>query len=109
MNKKLEDYLDTIDHYLKPMPASERIDIVNEIKSELSELELQNDLTADEIIDKMGNPKESAKAYLFLTIRLPASQFTSLCVIYLSSAVLYLSRTCSIRPSRSAGSKGFFT
>lgn len=68
MNKKLEDYLDTIDHYLKPMPASERIDIVNEIKSELSELELQNDLTADEIIDKMGNPKELAKAYLFLSV-----------------------------------------
>lgn len=64
MNQILDAYLDKIDQYLKPMPASERIDIVKEIKSELSELELQGNLTPEEILERMGDPKELAKAYL---------------------------------------------
>ncbi len=64
MNQILDAYLNKIDQYLKPMPASERIDIVKEIKSELSELELQGNLTPEEILERMGGPKELAKAYL---------------------------------------------
>lgn len=64
MNKILDDYLEKIDKYLKPMPVSERIDIVKEIKSEMHELETQNALSAEEIIEKLGNPEELAKAYL---------------------------------------------
>lgn len=64
MNKALDDYLEKIDKYLKPMPTSERIDIVKEIKSELHELETQGALSAEEIMEKLGNPKDLAKAYL---------------------------------------------
>ena len=32
MEKKLNDYLDKVEKYLKPLPISERVDIVKEIK-----------------------------------------------------------------------------
>ena len=63
MEKILNDYLEKIEKYLKPLPVSERVDIVKEIKSEI--LELQGDgKTSKEIIERLGNPKELAKAYL---------------------------------------------
>ena len=37
MDHLLNNYLEKIDRHLKPMAASERIDIVAEIKSEMSE------------------------------------------------------------------------
>ena len=39
MNTKLEKYLDTVDKYLRPLPVSERVDIVKEIKSSILEME----------------------------------------------------------------------
>ena len=63
MEKILNDYLEKIEKYLKHLPVSERVDIVKEIKSEI--LELQGDgKTSEEIIERLGNPKELAKAYL---------------------------------------------
>ena len=63
MEKSLNDYLEKIEKNLKPLPVSERVDIVKEIKSEI--LELQGDVkTPEEILERMGNPKELAKAYL---------------------------------------------
>ena len=63
MEKILNDYLEKIEKYLRPLPVSERVDIVKEIKSEI--LELQGDgKTSEEIIERLGNPKELAKAYL---------------------------------------------
>lgn len=63
MEKVLDSYLEKIEKYLKPLPVSERIDIVKEIKSEI--LELQGvGKNADEIVERLGNPKELAKAYL---------------------------------------------
>lgn len=63
MEKNLNDYLEKIEKYLKPLPISERVDIVKEIKSEI--LELQGDgKTAEQITERLGNPKELAKAYL---------------------------------------------
>lgn len=63
MEKMLNNYLDKVDKYLRPMPASERADIVKEIQSQI--LELQDDgLSAEEIISRLGDPKELAKAYL---------------------------------------------
>lgn len=63
MEKILNDYLEKIEKYLKPLPVSERVDIVKEIKSEI--LELQGDgKTSEEIIERLGNSKELAKAYL---------------------------------------------
>lgn len=63
MNKILNDYLEKIEKYLKPLPVSERVDIVKEIESEIFELQ-RNGKTAEEIIERMGDAKELAKAYL---------------------------------------------
>ena len=63
MEKRLDDYPERIEKYLKPLPLSERMDIVKEIKSDM--LDLQRDgKTVDEIIERLGSPKELAKAYL---------------------------------------------
>lgn len=63
MEKMLNDCLEKIEKHLKPLPASERIDIVQEIKSEI--LELQGDgKSVQEIMERLGDPKELAKAYL---------------------------------------------
>ncbi len=63
MEKELNDYLENMEKYLKPIPVSERIDIINEIKSEMQELQ-RNGVTTEAIIDRLGNPKDLAKAYL---------------------------------------------
>lgn len=63
MEKTVNDYLEKIEKYLKPLPVSERVDIVKEIKSEFLELQ-GNGKTAEEIIERLGDPKELAKAYL---------------------------------------------
>lgn len=63
MEKILNGYLEKIEKYLKPLPVSERVDIVKEIKSEILELQ-SNGKTPDEIIQRLGNPKELARAYL---------------------------------------------
>ena len=59
----LNDYLEKIEKNLKPLPVSERIDIVKEIKSEILELQ-GNGKTPEEIMERMGDPRELAKAYL---------------------------------------------
>lgn len=64
MNNCLNEYLNKIDKYLKPMQASERADIINEIKSEMVELETQGKLSQEQIAERLGDPKELARAYL---------------------------------------------
>lgn len=63
MDRMLENYLEQVDRCLRPMPASERVDIVKEIKSELLELEAQG-LRAEEIAARLGAPRDLAAAYL---------------------------------------------
>lgn len=63
MEKTLNSYLEQIDKYLKPLPVSERVDIVKEMQSEILELE-HNGVAPAQIIERLGNPKELAKAYL---------------------------------------------
>ncbi len=64
MDKVMNHYLDQVDKYLKSMPTGERVDIVKEIKSEMLELEKLQGLSSEQIIERLGNPKELAKAYL---------------------------------------------
>lgn len=64
MNNYLNEYLNKIDKYLKPMQAGERADIINEIKSEIVELETEGKLSPEQITERLGDPKELAKAYL---------------------------------------------
>ncbi|GGG00176.1 hypothetical protein GCM10010912_51320 [Paenibacillus albidus] len=63
MDKIMNDYLVKIEKYLKSMSSSERLDIVKEIKSVMLELQ-NNGLSSEQIIERLGNPKELAKAYL---------------------------------------------
>ncbi|MDE5778515.1 MAG: DUF1700 domain-containing protein [Lachnospiraceae bacterium] len=63
MDKFLNEYLEQVEKCLKPLAVSERIDIVKEIKSEMVELQSEGK-TAEEIIERLGKPKELAKAYL---------------------------------------------
>ena len=63
MDRMLENYLEQVDRHLRPMPASERVDIVKEIKSELLELEAGG-LTPEEITARLGGTRELAAAYL---------------------------------------------
>lgn len=63
MDIKLEKYLESIDKHLKPLPTSERIDIVKDIKNSITEMQ-HNNLTTEQILDRLGNPKEIAKSYL---------------------------------------------
>ncbi len=67
MEKTLDNYLEKIDKFLKPMAVSERVDIVKEIQSEMLELQ-QNGISPAQIIERLGSPKELAKAYLGETI-----------------------------------------
>lgn len=67
MEQTLISYLDKIDRYLRPMSAPERADIVQEIRSEMQELAGQG-LAPEEIISRLGPPKELAAAYLENTI-----------------------------------------
>lgn len=64
MDRNLELYLDAFDKHLKSMPTSERVDIIKEIKSAMIEMESREGLTPQQIIDKLGNPKDLAQGYL---------------------------------------------
>ena len=63
MDAAFEKYLDTVDKCLKPLPTSERVDIVKEIKGSILEMESDN-LTSEQILKRLGKPKDLAKAYL---------------------------------------------
>ena len=82
MNNCLNEYLNKIDKFLKPMQAGERADIINEIKSEMVELETQGKLSPEQIIERLGDPKELAKAYLGDAISKSSSfSFRKLCAV----------------------------
>lgn len=59
----MSDYLEKMEKYLRPVAVSERADIIKEIKSEMQELQ-DNGSSAEQIVERLGNPKVLAKAYL---------------------------------------------
>ncbi len=63
MNKKFENYLKEIDRLLKPLPASERADIVKEIHGSILEMEREH-LSDQQILERLGDPSTLARAYL---------------------------------------------
>lgn len=63
MNGKLNKYQEQIDKNLRSMPVSDRVDIVQELKSEISEL-VGEGISADEITARLGDPRELARCYL---------------------------------------------
>jgi len=64
MEQLLNDYLNKVDKYLRPLPAAERADIINEIKSQMMELEATDRLSPEQITERLGSPRELAGAYL---------------------------------------------
>lgn len=68
MDKILNDYLEKVDKYLKPMKVTDRMDIIKEIESDMAELGEHEGLSANEIIDRLGEPKKLAQTYLGETI-----------------------------------------
>ncbi len=85
MEKQLNSYLEQVEKYLKPLPVSERVDIVQEIKSEMQELQAAGQ-TPEQILARLGEPKELARAYLGDLIAqsggLSASRVLALCAFY---------------------------
>lgn len=63
MEKILNEYLEKMERHLKPAAVSERIDIIREIQSEMQELQGAG-VPAEQIVERLGAPKELAKAYL---------------------------------------------
>ena len=63
MEPILNNYLVKMEKYLKALPAAERIDIVNELKSEMIELS-DKGISGEQIVNRLGNPKVLARAYL---------------------------------------------
>lgn len=63
MDKALDAYLERVGRRLRPLPASERLDIVQEIRSGMLELEAGG-LSPEEILRRLGDPRELAAAYL---------------------------------------------
>ena len=49
MDAKLEKYLDTVDKHLKPLPVSERVDIVKEVKASMQEMQAEG-LSSEQIL-----------------------------------------------------------
>lgn len=85
MDAIFEKYLDEIDRYLKPLPTSERIDIVKEIKGSILEMENEN-FSPEQISDRLGAPKDLAKAYLGDLLSKESSsgrnRFLTVCAFY---------------------------
>ncbi len=63
MDKVLECYLQETRKYLKRIPEPGRTDIIKEIESEIYELQNAGG-TPGEITNRLGNPKDLAKAYI---------------------------------------------
>ena len=63
MDAKLEKYLDTVDKHLKPLPVSERVDIVKEVKASMQEMQAEG-LSSEQILARLGDAKDLARAYL---------------------------------------------
>lgn len=85
MNRLLEEYLNKVEKALRPLPASERADIVKEIQGEMQELEGEG-ISPEAILERLGDPRALARAYLGESItKTPAfslRKFLSLLAFY---------------------------
>ncbi len=63
MGKEINAYLHSVNKCLKPMAASKRKDILQEIESEIADPRQAN-LTTQGILNRLGPPKELAMVYL---------------------------------------------
>lgn len=85
VNKEFDAFLRQVEKYLKPLPSSERTDIIKEINSQI--LELKNSgKTTEEIFNRLGSPKQLAEVFLsdYITEKsfLSSKVFLALCAYY---------------------------
>lgn len=60
----MKEYLRDVERYLKPLSADDRQDIVKEIESNAIELQRDRNLSFSELLERLGTPKDLARAYL---------------------------------------------
>ncbi len=63
MSVEIEKYLNKVNKNLKPLPLSMRTDIIAEIKSNIAQMQANN-ISSEQILESLGNPKTLAKEYL---------------------------------------------
>lgn len=63
MDIELKTYLENIEKYLRHIDIVERTDIIEEIKSSIIDMKNTENLTNEQIINRLGSPKELAKCY----------------------------------------------
>lgn len=63
MEQWMNEYLTQIELHLRPLPVGEQVDIIAEIKSEILE-SYATGKTQEEILARLGAPKELAQGYL---------------------------------------------
>ena len=61
--QSVQAYLNRIDRLLRPLPVTERLDIVQEIRSAIAELQADGVAEAA-ICARLGDPQALARAYL---------------------------------------------
>ncbi len=64
MYDNMKEYLCDVEKYLKPLSAEDRLDIIKEIESSAVELQKDKNLSFSELLERLGTPKELARAYL---------------------------------------------
>ena len=64
LEKSLNEYLEKVEKYLRPMALSERVDIVKEIKSEMLELQAEG-ISAEQIAARLGDWRRASMLIAF--------------------------------------------
>lgn len=61
---RVEKYLEEVNGYLKSLSLSERTDIISEIKSHISERQVHEGISQQEILENLGSSKNLARGYI---------------------------------------------
>lgn len=64
MDRKLRAYLEEVDRYLRYMPVYEKMDILKSIEGEMTSLTQKENLDAGQVIERLGDARVLARAYL---------------------------------------------
>ena len=67
-DKKMKEYLKTLEQSIKYLTESEKSDIVDEVRSHIIETQVRQDIDMNTILVNLGSPKELGKAYARKTI-----------------------------------------
>ena len=63
MENRLEEYIGQVEQYLRPLSATERSDIIEEIRNHIMETHISEQKALDAVIDDLEDPRDLARAY----------------------------------------------